>query len=311
VPLCAVSVDLDEIPCYTAIHGLPPLPPTAAEAIYRCALPRLERLFDELDLRATFFAIGRDLAQPHAAGALRRLAERGHEIGNHSQDHLYHLVRLPRAEMRAQIADAIGVITRVTGRAPSGFRAPGYTITDELFELLVELGVRYDSSVFPCPAYYFPKLALVGAYRALGRRSHSVIDHPRVLGAPADPYRIGKPYTRRGQGMIELPIGVTRDVTGRLPYFGTSLTMGGPHGARFLTRLIAGRPLVNLELHGIDAADAELDGLTALRPHQPDLRKRADAKLAALRSAIHALRAANYEFVTLAEAAQRYEAGRL
>ena len=305
MPLCAVSVDLDEIPCYAAIHGLSQLPEAATHAVYRHALPRLERCFDELDLRGTFFAIGRDLAEPHAAAALRRLAERGHEIANHTLDHRYDLVKLPRAEIRAQIADGSAVIERVTGRAPLGFRAPGYTITDTVFELLAELGVQYDSSVFPCAAYYLPKLAAIGAYRALGRPSRSIIDHPRVLRAPAEPYRVGRPYNRRGAGLLELPIGVTRDATGRLPFIGTSLIWAGRYGARQLTRAIAGRSLVNLELHGIDAADAELDGLQALRPHQPDLRRSAAAKLEILRDVVATLREANYEFVTLAEAARR------
>jgi peptidoglycan-N-acetylglucosamine deacetylase len=309
VRLCAISVDLDEIPCYAAIHGLTALPPSAAQAVYRHALPRLERLFEELDLRATFFAIGSDLRAPHAADAVRRLAERGHEIGNHSQDHRYDLVRLTRGEMRAQIAEGSAAIERVTGRAPLGFRAPGYTINDQVFELLLELGVRYDSSVFPCAAYYLPKLAAINLYRVLGRPSRSIIDHPRVLLAAADPYRVGSPYTRRGHGLLELPIGVTRDATGRLPYIGTSLIWAGQRGARELTRLIAGRPLVNLELHGIDAADAELDGLQALRPHQPDLRRSAAAKVEILRGVVAELRDAGYEFVTLAGAARRYEAG--
>jgi peptidoglycan-N-acetylglucosamine deacetylase len=306
MPLCAVSVDLDEIPCYAAIHGLSDLPETTVQAVYRHALPRLECLFDELNLRGTFFAIGRDLAEPHAAAAVRRLAEHGHEIANHTLDHRYDLVRLARAEIRAQIAEGSAAIERITGRAPLGFRAPGYTITDTVFELLAELGVQYDSSVFPCAAYYVPKLAAINAYRALGRPSRSIIDHPRVLSAPAEPYRVGRPYNRRGAGVLELPIGVTRDATGRMPFIGTSLIWAGRYGARLLARAIAGRSLVNLELHGIDVADAELDGLQALRAHQPDLRRSAAAKLDILRAVIVTLREAGYEFVTLAEAARRY-----
>ncbi|HEX4352108.1 MAG TPA: polysaccharide deacetylase family protein [Polyangiales bacterium] len=306
MPLCAVSVDLDEIPCYAAIHGLSGLPLMAAEAIYRAALPRIEALFDELDLRATFFAIGSDLIAPHAAAAIKRLAERGHEIANHSQDHLYDLTRRPRDEQRRQIETANRMIADLTGRAPVGFRAPGYTIDDRLFALLAELGFAYDSSVFPCPTYYIPKLLVIQTYRALGRPTRSVVDHPRVLTAPADPYRVGTPYSKRGHGLLELPIGVTRDATGRLPFIGTSVTVGGTRGARVLSEWIAGRPLVNLELHGIDGADAELDGLQSLRPHQPDLQRTAAAKLAALKTAISTLRRLGYRFVTLAEAAQSF-----
>jgi hypothetical protein len=303
--LCAVSVDLDEIPCYSAIHGLPALPARAGEAVYRAAVPRFEQLFDALGLRATFFAIGRDLDQPHARAALRRLHDRGHEIGNHSLDHFYDLTRRTRAEMQTQVVDGARAIELAVGRAPRGFRAPGYTVNDTLFEVLGEAGVSYDSSVFPCPGYDLAKAAVLGSYRLRGRPSRSIFGHPRVLSAPADPYRVGVPYSRRGRGLLELPIGVTRDMSGRLPYIGTQLILGGAAGARTLTRLIEGRPLVNLELHGIDAADAERDGLQALRPHQPDLRRSAYEKLDILQSSIEQLRKAGYEFVTLDEAAQR------
>ncbi|MCZ7683266.1 MAG: hypothetical protein M5U28_32495 [Sandaracinaceae bacterium] len=45
--LCAVSVDLDEIANYAAIHGLPPPSAAAARAIYERALPRLARVFED------------------------------------------------------------------------------------------------------------------------------------------------------------------------------------------------------------------------------------------------------------------------
>ena len=68
-----------------------------------------------------------------------------------------------------------------------------------------------------------------------------------------------------------------------------------------------GRPLVNLEAHGIDMSDAIPDGLEFLVPHQRDLRKSLADKRAALETAIWTLRGAGYEFITLAEAAARIQ----
>ena len=93
-----------------------------------------------------------------------------------------------------------------------------------------------------------------------------LVDDPRVLTAPAEPYRVDTPFYRRGSGVLELPIGVTRDFTGRLPYIGTYLVLGGTIGARVLTRLIAGRALVNIELHGIDAAPEPHPAPASLKP---------------------------------------------
>jgi peptidoglycan/xylan/chitin deacetylase (PgdA/CDA1 family) len=301
--LCAVSVDLDEIPCYAAIHGLPEPEGEARHAIYRRALPRFEHLFDELGIPATFFVIGNDMSDATAADAVKRLSGSGHEIGNHTQDHLYDLVKRDAPQIREQIVRCNDALTRVTGKRPAGFRAPGYTITDTVFDVLTSLDMTYDSSVFPCPAYYTAKAATITSYKLRKRPTHSVIDDVRVLTAPAEPYRVGRPYHERGRGMLELPIGVTGDWSARLPYIGTSLVLAGKRTALTLTRLITGRSLVNLELHGIDLADADEDGLAELREHQPDLRKSRAEKAETLHAVIEALHDKGYQFVTLAEAA--------
>lgn len=299
--LCAVSVDLDEIPNYFAIHGLPE--PTGPERslVYDRAVDRLCDLAAELSVPLTLFAIGSDLARPAAASKLAAARARGFEIANHSLDHRYDLVRLGRTEIARQVEEGARAIERATGEAPVGFRAPGYTITDEVFDVLVELGVEYDSSVFPCPAYWAAKAGAIGLIAARGRTSRSIVDTPSVLTAPTRPYRIGKPYWRRGTGLLELPVQVTRGL--RLPFFGTSVTLGGPRFATVLARMCVGEPLVNLELHGIDVLDAA-DGLEPLRPHQTDVRVPASRKLASLRAALGTLRSTGYEFVTLRDAAR-------
>lgn len=302
--LAALSVDLDEIRCYTAIHGLSAPSDDASHAVYRLAIPRFEALFRECRVPATFFAIGADLEDPQAADALRRLHAAGHEIGNHSHDHLYDLTRQDAATIGTQVDRATDAIESATGSAPVGFRAPGYTINAAVFEHLQARGYAYDSSVFPCPAYYGAKSLALGVIGLRGRHSHSILDTPQVLRCPADPYRVGQPYWTRGAGMLELPIGVTSDLTARLPYIGTSLSMLGG-GA--LTRAIIGRPLVNLELHGIDLADASMDGLEFLAPHQHDLRISLQRRSGALRRAITMLRSAGYRFVTLADAAREID----
>ncbi len=300
--LCAISVDLDELPNYFAIHGLPEPTGPARTLVYDVALDRLSALARELELPLTLFAIGDDLSRAQAASRLRAAHAQGFEIGNHSLEHRYDLVRLGRAGIRRQIEAGADAIERAVGARPVGFRAPGYTITDEVFEVLAELGVTYDSSVFPCPQYWAAKASAIALIRLRGRTSRSIVDTPAVLAAPTRPYRVGRPYWRRGRGLLELPVQVTRGL--RLPFIGTSVTLGGPVVARALARMCVGEPLVNLELHGIDVLD-ETDGLEALRPHQVDVRVPRDRKVGALRAAVSELRRAGYTFVTLAQAAAR------
>jgi peptidoglycan-N-acetylglucosamine deacetylase len=206
-------------------------------------------------------------------------------------------------EMRRQIEDGARAIEGVTGVRPRGFRAPGYTITDEVFDVLVDLGVTYDSSVFPCPPYWAAKAAALALIALRGRMSRSIVDTPAVLMAPPRPYRIGRPYWRRGDGLLELPVQVTRGA--RLPFIGTTVTLWGVRVARQLARMCVGEPLVNLELHGIDVLDAT-DGLESLRAHRPDVGVSKGRKLEALRAAIEELRRAGYAFVRLCEAATAF-----
>ena len=142
--------------------------------------------------------------------------------------------------------------------------------------------------------------------RLLGRTSRSILDVPSVLLAPTRPYRVGRPYWKDGMGVLELPIQVTRGP--RLPFIGTTLTLAGPAKARWLTRLVVGEPLVNLELHGIDVLDAN-DGLEALRGHQPDVIVPHQRKLETLAAVVEVLRDNGYAFVRLKEAAQAFTRG--
>jgi peptidoglycan/xylan/chitin deacetylase (PgdA/CDA1 family) len=298
--LCAVSVDLDEIPNYYAIHGLPEPAGRERSLVYDVAIDRLVEVAQDLGIPLTLFAIGRDLARPEAAQKLAAARAHGVEIANHSLDHRYDLVRLGRAEIRRQVDEGARAITEAVGERPVGFRAPGYTVTDDVMDVLVELGVQYDSSVFPCPAYYAAKTAALGLIALQGRTSRSIVGSPAVLAAPTRPYRIGRPYWRRGDGLLELPVQVTRGP--RLPFYGTSVTLGGPGVACALARMCIGEPLVNLELHGIDVLAAS-DGLEALRPHQFDVRVAVARKVESLTAAVRELRGAGYSFVRLRDAA--------
>jgi peptidoglycan-N-acetylglucosamine deacetylase len=301
VRLASISVDLDEIPHYFDIHGLGPPPEGAAGLVYRVALGRLRDLAAAGGFPLTLFAIGRDLSREEARRGLFEAARAGDEIANHTLDHRYDLVRLGRDEIARQVREGAGAIEDAVGVRPSGFRAPGYTVSDELLDVLSELGVAYDASVFPCPPYFLAKAAALAAIALRGRTSRSILDRPAVLLSPTRPYRVGRPYWRRGSGLVEIPVQVTRGL--RLPFIGTSVTLAGPSRAKLLARMCVGEPVVNLELHGIDVLDRD-DGLGALAPHQPDVRVAHARKIDAILAAVGELKRAGYTFVTMREAAR-------
>jgi len=300
--IASVSIDLDEVDCYHAIHGLPHTQ-KHAHPIYAHAVPRLLDLLKELEIPGTFFAIGRDLAHQENQALVADVFAAGHEIANHSQHHLYGLSRCEKSAIKREIAQTSELIDRVVGEPPAGFRAPGYTITQPVFAVLEQLGFAYDSSVFPCPPYYAAKASVLALMRVQKERSQSILDDPRVMYCPTQPYRMGQPYWRKGTGMIEIPIGLTPWT--RLPYMGTTFAIFGAQVSAWLTRMMARRSFVHLQLHGIDVSDAQLDDLTHLIKYQPELRRPLAQRLQTLRDQVRWLKQQGFQFLTLRQVSQQ------
>lgn len=285
-----VSIDLDGIACYHAIHAIDgPADPTA---IYDVALPRFLDCVEAHGIRATLFVIASDLAHEGVAEALRGAHERGHEVASHSFAHPYGLRRWSDEAIREDLEAADRAIEDATGARPSGFRTPGYNIDDRLLGFILERGYRYDSSVFACPPYYFAKAAVMGAMALAGTPSRSSMTHPAALLAPLQPYRpsrasFARPAPRAGEGLPiwEIPMGVVRGV--RFPVIGTSIGALSPRAAALLGRaLLKGQPTIQLEFHGIDFLDRHDDAISdALADRQPDARRALASKL----DAYHAL----------------------
>jgi polysaccharide deacetylase family protein (PEP-CTERM system associated) len=110
---------------------------------------RLLDLFDELDVKATFFILGW-VAERHP-GLVRRITARGHEPACHSYWHRLVYTLTPE-DFREDTERAKDVIEQTAGVQVHGYRAPSFSITERslwAFDVLAELGFRYDSSVFP------------------------------------------------------------------------------------------------------------------------------------------------------------------
>lgn len=261
-----LSVDLDDVACYHAIHGLPPPGPEAAGAVLERCLPRFLKLLEEVNSRATFFVVGRDLERDLRAGgrgaaALRAALAAGHELANHSWSHAYDLVNHPPAEIYADLRRCDELLRGLGGR-PAGFRAPGYTHDAALLQQVGALGYRYDSSLLPSPTYYAAKLAAMGWMAARGRRSASLAEGWRSFVGPQ------RPHFMADCGLWEVPVSVSPVL--RVPMVGT-FVLGG--GGGLLRREAGARRYLHLELHGLDLADPASDGYdAALLRKQPELR---------------------------------------
>lgn len=111
---------------------------------------RVLQLLDTCNVRATFFALGKVCeAYP---GILPEVAAAGHEIASHGYGH-ERVSSMTPAEFRDDVRRSIDVIGDQIGRAPLGYRAPQFSITQDALwagPILEELGFAYSSSIFPC-----------------------------------------------------------------------------------------------------------------------------------------------------------------
>lgn len=111
-----------------------------------------EKLLDLLhrhDVRATFFVLGW-VARKYP-DLIRRIHSNGHEIASHGYNHKPVFGMTPE-EFQRDMTLTRDILEDITSETVIGYRAPSYSITREsiwALGILIKLGFRYDSSIFP------------------------------------------------------------------------------------------------------------------------------------------------------------------
>ncbi len=279
----ALTIDMDGVSEYARLHGVPCIGDPLL--MYRAPLARFAALCDSLGAVGTVYAIGRDV-EAGGGALLRPLVERGFEVGAHSFAHDYAMADRDVPFVYDDIARARRAIETAVGRAPRGFRAPGYLLSTTILDALEALDFDYDSSVLPSPSYYALKLAVLASYRAMGRNVGSSWKTPRMGLVPTQPYRPSiKPYERGSRNLIELPIAVS--TAARLPLTAAAMVLAPSGVRRFMMRSLASRDVVVVNFHAMDLVDPTADELPAeLVRYQPELRIVIDERLERLRGSL-------------------------
>lgn len=100
-------------------------------------------MLDELNIRATFFVTGESCERfPEKIAEISRR----HEIGCHGYRH-ERLDQLSFDEQFRRLKLATETIEKTIGKKPLGFRSPNFKCNRHTYQILVELGYLYDSSV--------------------------------------------------------------------------------------------------------------------------------------------------------------------
>jgi polysaccharide deacetylase family protein (PEP-CTERM system associated) len=100
---------------------------------------------------ATFFVLGW-IARRHP-DLVRRIVREGHEVASHGCAH-ERVPTLTPAAFREDVRDSKRLLEDIGGAPVLGYRAPSFSIVPGLewaFDVLLEEGYTYDSSVFPGP----------------------------------------------------------------------------------------------------------------------------------------------------------------
>jgi polysaccharide deacetylase family protein (PEP-CTERM system associated) len=116
---------------------------------------RILEILSDSNTRATFFVLG-VVAEEHP-GLVKEIASAGHELGTHGYAHTF-VYDLTPSEYRDEMRRCIGQLEDLSGTKVLGHRAAFFSITREslwALEILGELGIRYDSSIFPVSNYRY------------------------------------------------------------------------------------------------------------------------------------------------------------
>ena len=108
------------------------------------AVPRILDLFDRYDLDCTFFVPGK--VAEDWPDTVTSIYEAGHEIGHHGYHHVNPSKFESRDKEEQDIKKAFDIFDDLIGDAPVGYRSPACDFSNYTMELLVENGIRWESS---------------------------------------------------------------------------------------------------------------------------------------------------------------------
>jgi len=112
-------------------------------------------MFDASGIKATFFTLGW-VAERYPA-LMRRIADAGHELGNHGSNHDRVFTLTPQ-QFAEDIDRARKTIEDMSGTKVTGYRAPSFSIdkrTPWAHQVLAEQGYVYSSSVAPIQSDHY------------------------------------------------------------------------------------------------------------------------------------------------------------
>ncbi len=109
---------------------------------------RILDILDRTNTKATFMVIG--WVAKKYPDIVKKIAAK-YQVGSHTMNHQLVWQQTPE-QFREDVESSIKLLQDITGQPIECFRAPGFSIRESepwAFDILSELGIKYDLSVFP------------------------------------------------------------------------------------------------------------------------------------------------------------------
>ncbi len=157
------------------------------ESRIRLGMDMIYDIIDKSNCSATFLVVGW-IAKKYPE-IIKEINDFGFEIGSHT--HLHQLAyQQDRQTFYNDVEKSIKTLEDCIGKKVTTFRAPGFSITEKnkwAFEVLHDLGIRKDSSVFPAyrahgglPSYKLPTPSII-EYNGIRLKEFPINTHT-ILG---------------------------------------------------------------------------------------------------------------------------------
>jgi len=144
--LCAFGIDVDAVAGWLGSYGGEDSPDDISRGMFagEVGTPRLVNLFKRLGVKTTWFIPGHSIETFPEQTAM--VVEAGHEIGIHGYTH-ENPISMTREQEEAVLDKCIDLVTKVSGRRPTGYVAPWWEFSPVTNELLLKRGIKYDHSL--------------------------------------------------------------------------------------------------------------------------------------------------------------------
>jgi peptidoglycan-N-acetylglucosamine deacetylase len=144
--LCAFGVDVDAVAGWIGSYGGEDSPDDISRGMFagEVGVPRLVNLFKRFGIKTTWFIPGHSIET--FPKQTEMVVEAGHEIGIHGYTH-ENPISMTREQEEEVLDKCIGLVTKVTGKRPTGYVAPWWEFSTVTNELLLKRGIKYDHSL--------------------------------------------------------------------------------------------------------------------------------------------------------------------